>query len=253
MVTRGEEQQDIVDHKVHVVEIGSGALMDAQEALDITFHKRKMHISLLLTENGLAPLFDGAAWAGTRLWEAAIAAIEFMSSRYGEELNSGAKVLELGCGTGVPGMCCRILGGDVTLTEQPQLVPLLEENILTNFPDDVHIRAESFSWGKECAQRMRVHHGSFRFILACDCIFAPLYGESWRLLADSLCVLLQPDAAKAEGKKSPTGILSMQRRNGDEIESFFHYLRSLSNQWVIDLIYDQKPIEIYEVYLADNL
>ncbi|EKX44730.1 hypothetical protein GUITHDRAFT_109509 [Guillardia theta CCMP2712] len=227
--------------------------MDAQEALDITFHKKKMHISLLLTENGLAPLFDGAAWAGTRLWEAAIAAIKFMSSKYAQQLGSGAKLLELGCGTGVPGMCCRILGGEVLLTEQPQLIPLLDENLQRNFSGDAHIRAEPFSWGEECAKSIRAEHGSFRFVLACDCIFAPLYGDSWRLLADSLHVLLQAEEARPEGGlEPPIGILAMQRRNGDQVDTFFEYLRSLNDQWVVNLVYENKPIEIYEVFLASN-
>jgi len=57
----------------------------------------------------------------------------------------GCKVLELGCGTGVPGMCLRIAGGKVTLTEQPQLVPLLVNNLNTNFTGDADISAHELS------------------------------------------------------------------------------------------------------------
>lgn len=41
-----------------------GVEMSAHSALVIKFSERVMDVSLLLTEDELAPLFDGAAWAG---------------------------------------------------------------------------------------------------------------------------------------------------------------------------------------------
>lgn len=81
-----------------------------------------------------------------------------MSEQHMESLKGGAKVLELGCGTGIPGMCVRLLGGSVTLTEQPQLVPLLQKNLDTNFQGDAGI----------CARELSVRHHPF--------ILAPLEG-----------------------------------------------------------------------------
>lgn len=89
-----------------------------------------------MPQDGLAPLFDGAAWAGTQLWEAAVEGINYMEQTYGAELARGANVIELGCGTGIPGMCCRLMGAKVLLTEQADLLPLLNANLASAFPDD---------------------------------------------------------------------------------------------------------------------
>jgi hypothetical protein len=70
-----------------------------------------------------------------------------MCEQHADSIKAGAKILELGCGTGIPGMCMRIAGGTVTLTEQPQLVPLLEKNLETNFKDDAAIKAKELSVG----------------------------------------------------------------------------------------------------------
>jgi hypothetical protein len=43
----------------------------------------------VMPEDGLAPLFDGAAWAGTQLWEAAVEGINYMEKTYGNELSKG--------------------------------------------------------------------------------------------------------------------------------------------------------------------
>lgn len=50
-------------------------------------------------ENGeeLAPIFSGACWAGTVVWQAALDLCEFMSGHMREGL-AGATVVELGCG-----------------------------------------------------------------------------------------------------------------------------------------------------------
>ena len=90
----------------------------------------------MMPEERLAPLFDGAAWAGTQLWEAAIEAIKYMEQHYSADLGKGASVIELGCGTGIPGMCCRLMGAKVLLTEQMDLVPLLNTNLASAFPGD---------------------------------------------------------------------------------------------------------------------
>ena len=40
---------------------------------------RKIVISTLLEEDDLAPLFDGSRWAGTRLWAAAVRAVQYIT------------------------------------------------------------------------------------------------------------------------------------------------------------------------------
>ena len=101
-----------------------------QSELVIKFRDRILKVSLLLSEDELAPLFDGAAWAGTQLWDAAIHSVDYISEHYSLLMQApGCRLIELGCGTGVPGMCCRVMGSNVLLTEQGQLVSLLQQNL----------------------------------------------------------------------------------------------------------------------------
>ncbi len=60
-----------------------------------------LRLSSLLEEDDLVPLFDGAGWAGTRVWAAAIWGLKYLIEEYGDQ---NLSLCELGCGLGVPGM-----------------------------------------------------------------------------------------------------------------------------------------------------
>ena len=91
---------------------------------------------------------------------------------------------------------------EVVLSEQPQLVPLLEKNVARNFgpaPNEGADRAAvvgprpqptALSWGTAEAEAFLAARGGRRpdVVLVCDCVFEPLYDESWRLLCDTLAV-----------------------------------------------------------------
>jgi hypothetical protein len=80
------------------------------------------HLSTKLPEETIAPLFDGTQWAGTRVWKAAIVALEYLlkkentttinhrnnnynnNTSFPSSTSSQLSLLELGCGLGVPGM-----------------------------------------------------------------------------------------------------------------------------------------------------
>ena len=57
--------------------------------------------TILQQEDELAPLFSGAAWAGTRLWDAAIYLMRHFISEYADRIqeNDGDMgIIELGAG-----------------------------------------------------------------------------------------------------------------------------------------------------------
>jgi hypothetical protein len=197
---------------------------------------RKIILSTLLEEHDIAPLFDGARWAGTRLWRAAIRAIQYLAGHLPDapihpdihlprsmttintvndsEINSidinnkmGAiSVLELGCGLGVPGMIFHLLGCNVVLTDQEDILSQLQKNVDRNFPTSsislissnleqstcdkdqtnaanttTTIQALPLSWSRKDVNSLLEQVGrsetGFDIVVNCDCVFEPLYGK----------------------------------------------------------------------------
>lgn len=222
---------------------------------------KPLHLSTVLEEDDLAPLFHGTQWAGTRVWRAAMIAIHYLYERYqttpGEEnyLNpTSSSLLELGCGLGVPGMILHALLPQlqVILTDEDTLTAQLKKNIKTNFgandddDDDKKIQATSLSWSPDCVSSIlqQADGGTFQVCLNCDCVYEPLYGEeSWKALADTLSEL---------AKQNPSILLvtSVERRNADAVEKFVERLgQSPYVSEVTRVLRDDKdphhPIEIY--------
>jgi len=115
-----------------------------EEAISVTYpfdtssslsSESTLKISTILQEDELVPLFDGAGWAGTRVWSAAIWGIKYLIDNYGlhnnpDDMNKSKTMMslcELGCGLGVPGMVWHQLGGNVVLTEQPKILVNLKQ------------------------------------------------------------------------------------------------------------------------------
>ena len=155
-------------------------------------------------------------------------------------------------------MCCRISGADVLLTEQPSLVPLIQQNLADNFDGDSGIRVEVLSWDRERSRDMLRRHGKFDIILVCDCVFPPVYGDSWRPLADSVHVLLQGESLLDGGvakksskmKTGPVAVFSVERRKGDKMEEFLSYVDSLVPKIECKEVLKQEKITIFEMRMT---
>ena len=129
----------------------------------------------------------------------------------GVQLDSNTTLLELGCGLGVPGMVLHAMTGCRTiLTDKDDLLLQLQRNIQINFTttassptetDSSHntqspdqhttktgkIEALALDWSIEGVHKLLKHGTNSSFpsinvVLACDCIYEPLYGDSWRHL-----------------------------------------------------------------------
>lgn len=190
---------------------------------------RKMVLSTLLEEDDIAPLFDGATWAGTRLWRAAIRSIQYLAGHLPDAhvhpnirlprkiiRTSGCSddnetknddddydvisILELGCGLGVPGMIFHLLGCNVVLTDQIDILSQLQKNVDRNFStppfssmsscekegeqnttSKTSIQAFPLSWSREDVRSLLERVGrsdiGFDIVLNCDCVYEPLYGK----------------------------------------------------------------------------
>ncbi|CAM9451075.1 unnamed protein product [Choristocarpus tenellus] len=229
------------------------------ESIDIKFDGKILHLSQVW-ENGeeLAPIFSGACWAGTVVWQAALDLCNYVSKHLRDDL-PGATVVELGAGIGVPGMIARLLGAKVVLTEQDELLSLMQRNIDANFFGDKEIRCKTLDWGRAAdtddlldslvptpsttsASRVTtikevddaidgavdigelgVCAGEGRgdrcldLVLCADCVYEPLYGNSWKTLVQVMRRL---------GGRGTRILTSVERRNKDGVPEFLQACRN---------------------------
>lgn len=235
--------------------------------LDWPGSRRPITINTKLTEDRIAPLFDGTQWAGTRVWKAAVVALEYLLEAHPE----GGSLLELGCGLGVPGMLWHLLHEEkreqqqqprVVLTDMPDLLPQLEANMQNNFEGYYgrSIQAKDLDWSIEGIQKLWKDEGDlaisedgnnrqrkiFDICLNCDCIYEPLYGrESWESLADVLAEI---------SRQSPDTVLisSVERRTADGLENFIERLQATGVVESVQRVLrnEEDPHHIIEVYVT---
>jgi hypothetical protein len=207
-------------------------------------------LNTCLPETEMAPMFHGTQWAGTRVWRAALVALQYLTatateSETADDNNdtsmdatppilfqlcnqttpqSTISILELGCGLGVPGMVLHALYPDtcdVVLTDQEALLEPLRSNI-AKLVDATHatattIRAEALDWTESIHQwchRMGYEHG-FDVVLNCDCIYEPLYGDSWKDLCKCQTDLLRL-------RPSTVMLTVVERRAHDGVDLYLH-------------------------------
>eukprot|EP00934_Nitzschia_sp_Nitz4_P007425 Nitzschia sp. Nitz4//scaffold108_size72880//14748//15632//NITZ4_005808-RA/size72880-processed-gene-0.47-mRNA-1//-1//CDS//3329532648//7415//frame0 len=239
---------------------------------------RALHLSTKLEEDAIAPLFDGTQWAGTRVWKAAVVALEYLLEHHDDPSTTGSdgtsttanSLLELGCGLGVPAMLWHLIheiprddaverGNHspprVVLSDMPDLLPQLEANLKNNFGDYLgkSIDAKALAWSKEgireCIQSGEEPEGFFDICLNCDCIYEPLYGrDSWEALADLLGEL---------ARLSPRTLLvtSVERRVADGLENFVERLEAIGTVHPLRKVLrnDEDPHHIIEIYVTKGI
>jgi predicted nicotinamide N-methyase len=208
-------------------------------------------------------MFYGTQWAGTRMWRAAVVAAEYLIQ---QRPTTPTTLLELGCGLGLPGILLGLLlEYHVVLTDKDSLVDQILNNIeqlppLTN-AYHARIRANRLDWsvqGVHNLLRVRIdnndrhHHDSsgFDIVLNCDCIYEPLYGESWRMLLECQQELLRlkPDTYM---------LTAVERHRLDGVDT---YLQCLKDSPVVDRIeqvvvpFDHPAeVELYRIYGTMNV
>jgi len=217
-----------------------------------------LNLSTCLPETAMAPLFDGTQWAGTRVWRAAVVALQYLLQQNVVVLNnSKSTLLELGCGLGVPGMILTAATGCRTvLTDKDDLVPQLRANLETNFDHDNHhhpttrmIQAQPLDWSSDGVAELRratgIHH--FDVVLNCDCIFEPLYGTSWKMLLQC-----QEELLRTSTTSGTFCLTSCERRRLDGIEKYL--AAAAASPWIdrvervpVDFEHPQE-VELYRLY-----
>ncbi|EEC46676.1 predicted protein [Phaeodactylum tricornutum CCAP 1055/1] len=209
-------------------------------------------LSTCLPATEMAPLFHGTQWAGTRIWRAAVVAVQYLLSPTQAPLllTDVTNVLELGCGLGLPGMILHALRqSPVVLSDKESLLTQLRDNIANAFPDRGRLlQAEALDWSDDSVhqllEKLRLPNG-FDLVLNCDCVFEYLYGDSWKHLVTCQEALFRANPHTVM-------ITSVERRRGDGLAKYLAALEtSPSVQRVVQLQLDFKhapEVELYRVY-----
>ncbi|KAK3576637.1 hypothetical protein CHS0354_023156 [Potamilus streckersoni] len=122
---------------------------------------------------------------GCVVWDAALVLSKYLETDDfdGGKMLEGMKVIELGSGTGAVGLMAGSYGADVTMTDLPEFIPLIQLNIDTNKNLFVSkVTATALPWG-----RLQNIDEDYDIILLADCIY---YDESLEPLVntvDQLC------------------------------------------------------------------
>ena len=163
------------------------------------------------------------------------------------------RLLELGAGLAVPGMIYHLMGGDVVVTDQADILSQLEANVEGNFPSPeedcsakcskARIRARALSWSRDgvvgLLSELDMPTG-FDVVLNCDCVYEPLYGKSWVLLNDVIDELLRVNPRTVV-------VSSMERRTADGIDDFLAQMRGMEHVADVKMAWrdEKRRIEIY--------
>ena len=110
------------------------------------------------------------------LWNASVAIADMLETVFFPQCN-GKRVLELGCGAGLPSLVAHQLGArDVLLTEYPEeiLLNVVNQNILMNSNEKLSsIKASGLRWGdrQETSKIRLAYPNGFDLIILSDLIF----------------------------------------------------------------------------------
>lgn len=175
----------------------------------------RLELQTTLPESSIAPMFDGTQWAGTRIWRASLICLHYLLIEIEQNRLTASRILELGSGLGVPGMVLHSRTGcHAVVSDMADLLEQLNMNIESNFPKDDRIHAAAIDWGDSKSVKALLHErGPFDVVLNCDCIYQPLYGESWK-------ALLECQAAVLMESRDAFVITSVERRRADAIDQY---------------------------------
>ncbi|PSC71827.1 N-lysine methyltransferase METTL21A [Micractinium conductrix] len=92
---------------------------------------------------------DDLSRVGLAVWQAGFVLADLLLRRPPFGSWHGVSALDLGCGTGLVGILLSLAGAEVTLTDQPHIVPLADANAQANLTPGLHRwRVVTYTWGQ---------------------------------------------------------------------------------------------------------
>uniref|UniRef100_H3H395 Methyltransferase domain-containing protein n=1 Tax=Phytophthora ramorum TaxID=164328 RepID=H3H395_PHYRM len=176
----------------------------------------------MVTENALElhadrkVVFQEKQGQQAKVWDCALVLAKFLANDayFPQDFFLNKRVIELGCGVGVPGLAAAALGAKkVVLTDMSVAIPWIQANIELNQTRNYissDVRAESLMWGENEALEMH----QFDVILCSDLV----YGERSisQKLVQTIVQLSHPKTLVVSAHEA--------RFAGDRGESFFTLL-----------------------------
>jgi len=160
------------------------SLVGLSAAFEVTAVERvAMRRGELLVGQGQATTLE----SGARIWDSGRELSSQLLLR-ADELK-GKRVLELGAGTGIGGLSAAACGADVMLSDQADLLPLLNENIRANELGS-RAMATQLWWGDASDMERVGASGPFDLVVGSDLLYAP---HVFPLLLETLAALCTPE------------------------------------------------------------
>lgn len=137
----------------------------------------------------------------------------------------------------------------VVVSDMDSLVEQLRTNLQANDLQPPRIRAEALDWSRQGVQDLLTvvdrSDSGFDYAIHCDCVYEPLYSESWKQLLEAQEELL---------RVNPKTVLyaSIERRRVDGADRYLEALRQ--SPWVarVEQIFPDfeysKVVEVYRAY-----
>jgi predicted nicotinamide N-methyase len=159
-------------------------LLRCTDGLMLAPPTRKVGTLTLSEADSTSTNFRGDDSTGTRIWDAGLVLSRILSE---EPSIEGARVLELGSGTGVGGLTAAACGARVVLTDgATATLPLLEANVNVNgLADRVDVR--HLRWGYEEDLVHVAALGPFDLLVGSDLLYAPEEHDSLLSTLEWLC------------------------------------------------------------------
>ncbi|RLN98899.1 hypothetical protein BBJ28_00018969 [Nothophytophthora sp. Chile5] len=189
---------------------------------------------------GKSVVFQEKQGQQAKVWDCALVLAKFLTNDayFPHGFFENKRVVELGCGIGVPGLAAAVLGAEeVLLTDMPMAIPWIQANIDRNQTAGQianTVCADALMWGEQEHRDQR----AFDVILCSDLVYGE--PEISHKLAQTIASLSHADTLVVSAHEA--------RFAGDRGQSFFASLRK--QRFAVELV-PRASLDV--VYSADNI
>uniref|UniRef100_A0A023F945 Putative n2n2-dimethylguanosine trna methyltransferase n=1 Tax=Triatoma infestans TaxID=30076 RepID=A0A023F945_TRIIF len=173
------------------------------------------------------------------VWDAALVLAKYLEKRSGQYDSwlKGRKIIELGAGLGCVGIAAACYGGDVILTDLPDVVPQLLKTIDLNrtaWSDRGQVNAAALTWGQNKQNNIETLKVPADIILLSDCVY---YEESLDPLIETI-KLLSSDTTEI--------ILSQEKRDTEKQQEIWkQFLIKFNEVFTVNKVPLNEQDELY--------